>query len=176
MNKAVFLDRDGTVIQHVHYLTEPGKVEIVPGGVEALKKLQEAAYLLVVVSNQSLVGRGYGTVDDVEAVNARMLELLEAGGVRIDCVKYCPHLPGEDCPNRKPMPGMPIEAARELGIDLAQSVMIGDNLSDVEAGRNAGCQMNILIQPPGASDYRPSLGATVVASGLPEAVDIVLHV
>ena len=176
MSKAVYLDRDGTVIQHVPYLTEPGKVEIVPGGVEALRKLHEAGYLLVVVSNQSLVGRGYGTADDVEAVNARMLELLDAGGVTIDCVKYCPHHPDDDCANRKPMPGMLLEAARELGIDLAQSAMIGDAITDVEAGRNAGCRMNVLIDPAGSSDDRPRLGATVVASGLPEAAEMVLHV
>ena len=168
MNKAAFLDRDGTVIEHVHYLTDPAKVAIVRGGITALKTLRDRGYLLVVVSNQSLVGRGWGTVEDVEAVNARMLELLAEGGVTIDCVKYCPHHPDGGCPNRKPNPGMLLEAARELDIDLARSVMIGDNTTDAEAGQNAGCRMNILIDPEGCSDYRPS------ASSLSEAIKFVL--
>ncbi len=168
MNKAVFLDRDGTVIEHVHYVTDPAKVAIVPGGVEALRKLRDDGYLLVLVSNQSLVGRGLGTVEDVEAVNARMLELLAEGGVTIDCVKYCPHRPEDECPNRKPNPGMLLEAAKEFDIDLGLSVMIGDNVTDVEAGKNAGCLLNILL---GAG--QGSAGCTV-AEDLVEAVEMVL--
>ena len=168
MKKAVFLDRDGTVIEHVHYVTDPDKVTIVPGGVEALKKLKDRGYLLAVVSNQSLVGRGYGTVEDVAAVNARMLELLAEGGVTIDCIKYCPHRPDDKCPNRKPNPGMLLEAARELDIDLAESVMIGDNITDVEAGENAGCSLNVLL-----GDGEGSAGCAV-AKDLPKAVETVL--
>ena len=168
MNKAVFLDRDGTIIEHVHYLTDAAKVAIVEEGIEALKKLKDRGYLLVVVSNQSLVGRGYGTVEDVEAVNARMLELLAEGGVTIDCVKYCPHHPDDKCPNRKPNPGMLLEAGSELDIDIAQSVMIGDNITDVEAGGNAGCSLNVLL---GAGEG--SAGCTV-AKDLPKAVEAVL--
>ena len=168
MNKAVFLDRDGTVIEHVHYLSDPAKVAIVPGGVEALKKLKNHGYLLVVVSNQSLVGRGYGTAEDVEAVNARMCELLAESGVTIDSVKYCPHLPDAECPNRKPNPGMLLEAAKEFDIDLSQSVMIGDNITDVEAGENAGCSLNVLL---GAA--KGTAGCTV-AKDLHEAVELVL--
>ncbi len=168
MNKAVFLDRDGTVIEHVHYLSDPAKVAIVQGGAEALRKLRDRGYLLVVVSNQSLVGRGYGTADDVEAVNGRMLELLEEGGVTIDCVKYCPHRPDDDCPNRKPNPGMLLDAAKELDIDLAQSVMIGDNITDADAGENAGCSLNVLLGVAEGS-ARP-----VIAKDLLEAADLVL--
>ena len=168
MNKAIFLDRDGTVIVHVHYLADPDKVEIVPGGAEALRRLKDSGYLLVMVSNQSLVGRGYGTVEDVESVNDRTIELLEADGVSIDSVKYCPHRPDENCPNRKPNPGMLVEAARELDIDLTQSVMIGDNITDVQAGENAGCRLSILIGTAAEIDY-----GTVVL-GLPEAVELLL--
>ena len=168
MNKAIFLDRDGTVIDHVHYLTDPAKVAIVHGGVEALRKLRDDGYLLVLVSNQSLVGRGLGTVEDVEAVNARMLELLAEDGVTIDCVKYCQHRPDDECPNRKPNPGMLLEAAKELDIDLAQSVMIGDNITDVEAGENAGCSLNVLLSATEGS------AGSVVAKDLPEAAELVL--
>lgn len=169
MNKAVFLDRDGTLIEHIHYLTDPNRVKIVDGGAEALKRLQEAGYLLVVVSNQSLVGRGYGTEDDVNAVNARMAELLQSAGVTLDSVKYCPHHPDEDCPNRKPKPGMLLEAAEELNIDLTQSVMIGDNPTDTGAGENARCRLNILLVEPGSSAQGPSAGS------LSEAADRVLQ-
>ena len=168
MNKAVFLDRDGTVIEHIHYLTDPAKVAIVQGGAEALRKLRDQGYLLVVVSNQSLVGRGLGMVEDVEAVNARMLELLAEGGVTIDCVKCCPHRPDDKCPTRKPNPGMLLEAARELSIDLAQSVMIGDNVTDAEAGENAGCSLNVLLGGAEAS------AGSVVAKDLLEAAALVL--
>ena len=168
MNKAVFLDRDGTVIEHVHYVTDPAKVAIVPGGVEALRKLRDDGYLLVLVSNQSLVGRGYGTVEDVGAVNERRLELLSEGGVTIDCVKYCPHRPEDECPNRKPNPGMLLEAAKELDIDLGLSVMIGDNVTDVEAGENAGCALNVLL-----GEAEGSAGS-VTAKNLSEAAGLVL--
>ena len=168
MRKAVFLDRDGTIIKHVHYLADPEKVEIVPQGIEALTRLQAAGYLLVVVSNQSLVGRGLGTTEDVEAVNARMVELFEAGGVTFDAVKYCPHRPEDNCPDRKPNPGMLRDAARDLKIDLAASMMIGDNITDVGAGKNAGCRRNYLIAIESLDT-----DAVQVAT-LAEAVDLIL--
>ena len=168
MNRAVILDRDGTVIEHIPYLTDPDKVEIVAGGAEALASLKENGYLLVVVSNQSLVGRGYGTVEDIEAVNARMLELFDACGVILDAVKYCPHRPEDNCPNRKPNPGMLLDAAKGLDIDIAQSVMVGDNMTDVQAGQNAGCPLNILIDHDGTADYSPAV------PGLAEAAELIL--
>ena len=145
MNRAVFLDRDGTVIEHVHYLRDPAAVTIPEGAAGALKQLHESGFLLVLVSNQSLVGRGLGTIEDVEAVNARTVELLARESVTLDAVKYCPHTPEDGCPCRKPQPGMLLEAAKELDIDVARSAMIGDNPTDVEAGRNAGCGLNILL-------------------------------
>jgi len=169
MNKAVFLDRDGTVIVHVHYLRDPEQVAIVPDGADALRRLQERGYLLVIVSNQSLVGRGYGTLEDVEAVNGRMGELLATDGVTLAGVKYCPHHPDANCPNRKPNPGMLLEAAKELDIDLARSAMIGDNLLDVEAGTNAGCMLNILIDVAASVDHAPS------ATSLSAAADLILE-
>ncbi len=168
MNKAVFLDRDGTIIDHVHYVTDPDKVAIVPGGIEALRRLRDDGYLLVIVSNQSLVGRGLGTVEDVEAVNARMLELLAQGGLTIDCVKYCPHRPDDGCPNRKPNPGMLLEAAKELDIDIGLSVMIGDNITDVEAGKNAGCSLNVFL---GKAE---GTAGSAIAKDLPKAAKLVL--
>lgn len=166
MNKAVFLDRDGTIIKHVHYLADPDKVEIVPQGIEALTRLRDAGYLLVVVSNQSLVARGLGTTEEVEAVNARMIELLEAGGVTLDAVKYCPHRPEDNCSNRKPNPGMLREAANELDVDLSESVMIGDNVTDVEAGASAGCTRNFLIVAEPSDESVNQVGSLAEAAAL----------
>ncbi len=168
MNKAVFLDRDGTIIEHVHYLKDPSKVTIVQGGIEALRALQSDGFLLVVVSNQSLVGRGFGTVEEVEAVNARTLELFSEAGVTIDCVKYCPHHPDDACACRKPKPGMLLEASNELHIDLGRSVMIGDNMLDAEAGMNAGCGLSIQINGESKSEYSPR------ASNLSEAIGLII--
>ena len=145
MNKAVFLDRDGTVIEHVHYLVNPAEVRLVSECAEALKLARDAGYLLVVVSNQSVIGRRTGTREEVEACNARMGQLLRAEGVNLDLVLFCPHSPDDGCECRKPRPGLLQQAARDLGIDLAESVMIGDHVTDVEAGENAGCRLNLYL-------------------------------
>ena len=165
-HKAAFLDRDGTIIRNIPYLTDPAQVQFIPGGVDALRNLRGNGYLLVIVTNQSLVGRGMGTREEVEAVNRRMTELLETEGVAIDALKYCPHHPDEHCTNRKPEPGMLLEAAAELDIDLSRSIMIGDSPADVQAGERAGCPINIRIDPSGNTP-----GAV---PDLPAAVEIVL--
>ena len=145
MHKAMFLDRDGTVIEHVHYLNDPAGVRLVSDCVKALSAARAAGYLLVVISNQSIIGRGTGTKEEVDACNARMEELLRVEGIMLDLVLYCPHAPEEECGCRKPKPGMLLDAADRLGIDLSQSVMIGDNITDVEAGENAGCAMSLYL-------------------------------
>jgi D-glycero-D-manno-heptose 1,7-bisphosphate phosphatase len=155
MNKALFLDRDGTVIEHVHYLKDPDEVRLVSGCAQALKSARDAGYLLVVISNQSIIGRGTGTHEEVEACNARMEELLSAEGVELDSVLYCPHAPEDECACRKPQPGLLVQAAEALIIDLAQSSMIGDNVTDIEAGRNAGCRANLYLnkREPGTGEH-----------------------
>ena len=152
MNRAVFLDRDGTILEHVAYMTDPAQVRIMPGAVEALRRLRTAGYLLVIVSNQSLVAREMGTHTQSEAVSRRMEELFAAEGVRFDSIKYCFDAPESNSPRRKPNPAMLLEAAAELGIDLARSAMIGDDLRDTAAGRAAGCTLNILISPTAVPD------------------------
>ena len=145
MNKALFLDRDGTVIEHVHYNMDPNDVHLVPDCAEALAKAQAAGYLLVVISNQSGIARGKGTHEDVQACNDRMAELLAEQGITLDLILYCPHGPDEDCPCRKPKPGMLLDAAQQLDIDLSQSIIIGDNITDLQAGQNAGCKMMLFV-------------------------------
>lgn len=147
MNRAVFLDRDGTIIEHVAYLTDPARVRIASGAADALRRLKQAGFLLIIVSNQSLVARRLGTRLQADAVSRRMEQLFAEENVRFDAIKYCFHAPDSNSPHRKPNPGMLLEAAAELDIDLKRSAMVGDDLRDPQAGRAAGCALNILIAP-----------------------------
>ena len=146
MKRALFLDRDGTLIVDVGYPRDPERVAVVPGAVEALRSLQQQ-FALVIVSNQSGLARGKLTRAEAEAVHARVIELFAGHGIQFAGSYYCFHGPDEGCPCRKPAPGMLLDAGRELGLDLTQSVMIGDKLSDVDAVRAAGCQAAILFGP-----------------------------
>ena len=130
---AVFLDRDGTIIEEAHYLADPDGVVLVPGAVEALRSLRASGWLLVVVTNQSGIARGLYSEDDFRAVQQRLESLLAAGGVSLDRVLFCPHHPdfGDPCECRKPGLGMYRQAAAELGIDLRASVYVGDRVKDV---------------------------------------------
>lgn len=139
-NRALFLDRDGTLIVDRDYLGDPAGVEILPGVGAALRRAKDAGFLLVVVSNQSGVGRGYFPESAVAAVNARMAEYLAREGVVIDRFYHCPHHPNEGCGCRKPEPGMVEAAVRDLGIDPTASFVIGDKTSDVVLARRAGAR------------------------------------
>lgn len=132
LRPAVFLDRDGTLISEREYLSDPDGVEIIPGVPQALRRFRDAGYLLVVVTNQSGIGRGLYTEEDYRAVRARLDALLEAEGVPLDGTWHCPDDPRVgDPPCRKPNPGMHLDAARTLGVDLTASIFVGDRVSDV---------------------------------------------
>ncbi|GAB6125356.1 HAD-IIIA family hydrolase [Humidesulfovibrio idahonensis] len=131
---AVFLDRDGTIIAQVHYLHDPAGVELLPGAAEGLRRMRDLGLRLVLVSNQSGVGRGYFTRGDVERVHGRLIELLEAQGVRLDALYVCPHAPGDACNCRKPLPGLIERACKELDLDPRLSFVIGDKPCDVDLG------------------------------------------
>ena len=136
--RAVFLDRDGTVIEDVGYLSDPADVRLMHGAADVLRALQADGFLLVLVSNQSGIGRGWTTPEQADAVHRRVVEVLAAEGVTIDDVRYCPHAPDDGCSCRKPLPGLLLESARALGVDLESSVMIGNTDADIRAGRAAG--------------------------------------
>jgi D-glycero-D-manno-heptose 1,7-bisphosphate phosphatase len=150
--RAIFADRDGTVIDDVSYIADASQVKLVTGAAAGLAALRDQGFRLVVVSNQSGIGRGLISEEQARAVHDRFVSELRRHGIRLDDVRYCPHAPGDGCACRKPLPGLLVESSRDLGIDLGRSYMVGDKPSDVEAGRSAGC-MTILLgsAKPGAA-------------------------
>jgi D-glycero-D-manno-heptose 1,7-bisphosphate phosphatase len=138
---AVFLDRDGTLIREVDYLSDLSDLAILPGIPEALRRLGQAGYLLLVVTNQSGVARGYFDLSFVEGVHAELARRLETQGARLDRFYVCPHHPefGGPCACRKPAPGLILQAAADWDVDLARSWVVGDKACDLELARSAGC-------------------------------------
>lgn len=138
--RAVFLDRDGTIIVEREYLADPAGVVLVPGAVEALRRLKGAGFALVVVTNQSGIARGLYTLEDYEAVTRRLDEILAAEGVSLDQTRFCPHHPDESgpCECRKPGTGMHRAASRELGLDASRSFFVGDRIRDLLPARELG--------------------------------------
>lgn len=147
MNKrAVFLDRDGTLIEEREYLSRPEGVAVVPGTGPALKGLMDAGFLLFIVTNQSGIGRGYYSVEDMNRVNARMCAELAGDGVKFECIYFSPEAPSQAGRGRKPSPQFLWDARDDYGIDLSGSFMVGDKLSDLECGWNAGVKASILVR------------------------------
>ncbi len=137
--RAVFIDRDDTIATDVPYCDDPEKFVLFPGVPQAIKRLNDAGYLVIVITNQSGLGRGYFDLDTLKSVHARMCSDVEAGGGRIDDIFFCPHRPEDHCSCRKPEIGMGIQAVMKYGIDPSRSFMIGDHDKDVEFGERLGC-------------------------------------
>lgn len=152
MKPAVYLDRDGTILAHVHHLRDPRDVRLIAGVADAIRAIRDAGYACVIVTNQSVVGRGLLTMRGLERIHAVMLSALLEHGAVVDAVYACPIAPAQDDPlliehpERKPGPMMLLRAASEHGLDVARSWMVGDSLSDMLAGRNAGCRGTILVR------------------------------
>jgi D-glycero-D-manno-heptose 1,7-bisphosphate phosphatase len=143
--KAVFLDRDGTLNFDPGYISQPENLSLLPGVGEGLSLLKKAGYLLIVVSNQSGVARGIIPHENLTLIHNKLNELLLPWNVAVDYFSLCIHHPEEDCECRKPKPRLILDAARLFGIDVSQSYMIGDRLSDVGAGHAAGCKGSLLV-------------------------------
>lgn len=144
---ALFLDRDGVIIENCsNYVRSWADVDIYPQALEALAAFRGRPYAIVIVTNQSVVGRGYLPLAEAEAINHRLVAVIEAAGGRVDAALICPHAPEDNCDCRKPEPGLLLRAAESLSLDLGRSVMIGDALSDVQAGRAAGVGQSILVR------------------------------
>jgi D-glycero-D-manno-heptose 1,7-bisphosphate phosphatase len=178
MNRAVFLDRDGTIIAEKEYLHKVEDVEILSGAGAALKRLQDAGFQLFVVSNQSGVGRGYFTLADVEKVNAHTRRELARAGIRLQKIYVAPEAPEAPSRGRKPSPQFLFDAREEYSLDLGQSYMVGDKLIDLECGWNAGVRKCLLVRTGyGAELERSSpgkLGSAVVVDDLLAAAEWIL--
>ena len=159
-SRLALLDRDGTLIENAHYLSDPAGVRLLPGTIEGLLGLKRLGYRLVMVSNQSGVGRGYFGEAEVRAVNARMQELLAPFGAELELLLYCPHSPEEGCACRKPEPGMALEACRVLSATLEGAIVVGDSDCDMDLAR--------ALQLPGYRVGTPELVGLDGLSGLLE--------
>ncbi len=180
-NRAVFLDRDGTIIEDPGFLHEPDKVKLLPGAAAAIRRLNEAGYRVVVVTNQSGIARGLYTVDDYEAVQKRLGELLATHGARIDGAYFCPHHPqfpgpgGASCDCRKPGLKLFREAQAAFDIDFSRSWWVGDRLSDVQPARLLGGE-GILVATGEGNVHQGQARAldVMVVADLAEAVQEIL--
>ena len=181
---AVFLDRDGTLNVEVDYLADPARFELLPGAGEGLARLSRAGFALVVVTNQSGVARGLLDEVILERIHDRMASELAAHGVVLDLVLYCPYHPTEgsaafraDCYGRKPKPGMLLEAAGRLNLDLDASWCIGDSLRDLEAGAAVGARGVLVRTGKGAAQESAldQVPGAVVVDGLSDAAELILE-
>ena len=174
--KAIFLDRDGTINKYVGFLRKEEEFELLPGVAEAVKKINESGYLAIVVTNQPVIARGEVTYSQLENIHNKMETLLGKEGAYLDAIYFCPHHPhsgyeGEvmelkiDCDCRKPKPGMLLKAAADLNIDLSQSYMVGDGENDIKAGKAVGCKTVLLNTE---CEY---YGQDICVSSLKEFVD-----
>jgi D-glycero-D-manno-heptose 1,7-bisphosphate phosphatase len=168
--RALFLDRDGTLMEEVHYCGDPALVRVYPGAAGALRRARDAGFRTFIVTNQSGIGRGLITQTQYEAVQAELLRQLGPGA--IDRTYYCPDAPGTPSSRRKPEPGMLLEAAADFDLDLSLSYLIGDKAADIECARRAGTRAVLVLTGYGAgqADCAPDLQAKDLA----EAIDLIL--
>lgn len=179
--KAIFIDRDGTINKYVGFLRDIDEFELIDGVSEAIKMINASGYLAVVVTNQPVIARGEVTVEELENIHNKMETILGSDGGYLDAIYYCPHHPhkgyeGEieelkiECECRKPKPGMLIQASKEYNIDLTNSWMIGDGSNDIEAGLAAGCKTALI------TNGNEHFGQSISGSGLYEIVDKIINV
>ncbi len=179
LRPAVFLDRDGVIIENrAEYVTAWEEVAFLPGACAALRRLAATPYAIVIVTNQSPIGRGLLAAAEVVAIHQRVVAAISAAGGRVDASYLCPHRPDEGCACRKPAPGLLLQAAADLGLDLARSYMVGDAVSDLQAGLAAGGRPILVRTGRGARHAvklaeRGLAGCPVVAD-LAAAVEFIL--
>jgi len=172
---AVFLDRDGVIIRESpEYVLTPEDVELLPGAAEAIARLHRAGHPVMVVTNQSPVGRGLLTVEELEAIHSHLHDLVRKGGGVITQFFVCPHLPDAGCDCRKPRPGLLLQAGKQRGVDLRSAFMVGDQNADMEAARAAGCRGILVLSGQSATAPPASEGICHVAQDLGGAADFIL--
>jgi len=172
---AVFLDRDGTIIEEVGYIDSPDKIQVIPGADEAIKSLKDAGFKIIVISNQSGVAYGYFDENTVRLINNRVAENFASGRAIIDAFYFCPHHPDfgnkhyrKDCDCRKPKPGMILQAVEEHKIDLSKSIMIGDKFTDVKTGKDLNIFSILVLTGFGKEEYQK-----IKSNGLQPTPDLV---
>jgi len=143
--RAIFLDRDGTIMEDANHVGKIDQVVLIPHVISALKSLQDDGYRLFVITNQSGIGHGYFTLETVESIHAHLNERFREGGVRFDRYYVCPHHSEDKCDCRKPKPKFLLDAAREYQLDLSRCFMVGDRASDIQAGINAGARTILVL-------------------------------
>lgn len=181
MTPAAFLDRDGTIIELVHHLNDPAQVRLIPGAGDAIRDLRAAGWPVVVITNQSVIGRGKLTEAGLDQVHAEMNRQLADHGAAVDGIYFCPRAPTikdptviED-PMRKPGPGMILQAAADMALDLPASFMVGDTVSDMLAGRHAQCRTILVKTGYGAAYSHDRAALDYTAADLTEAAAIILN-
>jgi len=177
---AVFLDRDGVInVNRDDYVKSWTEFRFLPGALDALSRLAASPAKVIIITNQSAVGRGLLSLDELKQIHATMTEVIQTRGGRIDHVFYCPHHPAEGCDCRKPKPGLLIQAADRLNLDLGRSYFVGDSISDIEAGLTAGCQPLLVLTGRGMHAKRALTdhlsSQCEVLPDLPVAVDWILQ-
>ena len=177
--KAVFLDRDGTIVVHEPFLRSPDQLQLLPNAVSGIKLFKEHDYLIIIVTNQSGIARGFFSEERLTLIHKRLIDILEDEGIVIDDIYYCPHhIEGIveqyriECECRKPKPNMLLTAARKHNIDLTQSIMIGDSEVDIRAGKNAGCSCVLIKKSFEDIVYNDAESVDYVVSDLLEAARI----
>ncbi len=146
-NKAVFIDRDGTINVDVHYLDDPNKFEMYPGVGEGVKKLKDSGFKIIVVTNQSGIARGYFTELQLSKIHEKMEKEFQRSDVILDGIYYCPHHPDDNCNCRKPKTGLFEKAIKEHNIDVIESYMLGDKILDIDSGKKIGVRTILIPEP-----------------------------
>jgi D-glycero-D-manno-heptose 1,7-bisphosphate phosphatase len=177
--RAIFLDRDGTLIEERDYLSQPEQVALIPGSAEALRQAQDRGWKLIMITNQSGVGRGYFTIDDVHRVHEKLRGDLRQAGVTLDAIYIAPEAPGQPSRGRKPSPQFLFDARDEHGIVLEESFMIGDKAVDLECGWSAGVKGAFLVRTGYGRKVEatldPQKGRATVVDDLRAAIETILR-
>ena len=161
-SRAVFIDRDGTLIRERHYLNKPEQVRFIKGAIEALKELRANGFKLVMVTNQSGIGRGFYTIADMHRVHEHIQNVLEKKGAAFDSIYYCPHNPDKRCGCRKPALGMVNKAAKALSLDLKKSFVVGDHTNDFILGQRMGGTGIMVLSGHGAQELKEKIKTKLV--------------
>jgi histidinol-phosphate phosphatase family protein len=185
MRRAVFLDRDGTLNQEVGLIRDPDSLVLIPGAAQAIKRLNQAGWLAILVTNQPIIARGEVSEAELNRIHARLERELGLGGAYLDDIRFCPHHPDSGyagevpalkilCSCRKPEPGLLLEATREWGIELSQSWMVGDANTDIEAGRRAGIKSILVLTGKAGKEGGKSVISDITVNNIGDAIDLIL--